>query len=228
MTTIIFQIVLIIHIICGTFGLTAGTLAMVISKTRQLHKTVGKVFFYSILGVFITSIYMSIVHNNIFLLLVGFFSFYLAATGYRILFLKKLNSAVIKPKLLDYLIAATGVLSGIAIIILGIFLFIKGNMFGFVCFNFGFISIWLGYKDAIKFKNLPTEKTHWIKSHALRMAGAYTATVTAFVVVNIQISNGWILWILPSLLIIPITKKILNNFINPKTKKSIIKNFKNV
>lgn len=216
MTTTIFQIVLIIHIICGTFGLIAGTIAMFISKTKKMHKTAGKVFFFAMLGIFVTSIYMSIAHNNIFLLLVGFFSFYLALTGYRILFLKKLGITIIKPKLIDHLIAATGILSGIAIIVLGVFLFINRNMFGIVCFNFGFVSIWLGYQDAIKFKFPPTSKTHWIGAHAFRMAGAYVATVTAFIVVNIQINNGWILWILPGIIIIPITKRIVKNFLNPK------------
>ncbi|WP_396178585.1 hypothetical protein [Flavobacterium sp.] len=219
-TAKIVPIVLIVHIFFGAFGLTAGTLALFINKTLKLHKIAGKVFFYSMLGIFLTSIYMSLVSGNLFLLLVGFFSFYLAATGYRILFLKRLHVAIIKPKLLDYLIVATGVISGIAIIGLGVFLFSKGNMFWVVSCSFGLVSIGLGYKDAIKFKHPPTDKTHWIKSHASRMAGAYTATVTAFIVVNIQMANGWILWILPALIIIPTSQKIVNKFLAPH-KKSI-------
>lgn len=218
----IFFSLLILHIISGGLGLITGTIAMATDKKGKVHKLAGKLFFYAMLGIFVTSIYMSIAHNNLFLLLVGFFSFYLAATGYRILFLKTLHFKKVKPTILDYGIAATGVLAGLALLILSIILFYKTNSFGIVTICFGAFSTWFGYSDWAKFKHPPTDKKHWISSHGMRMAGAYTSTITAFVVVNFQIAQGWILWLLPTIIIIPIAKKIVKNITHSKLNSQII------
>jgi uncharacterized membrane protein len=223
MSTLIFNIVLALHIISGSIGLLTGTIAMVANKKQKLHKKVGVVFFYAMAGVFTSSLYMSIAKNNWFLLLIGFFSFYLAATGYRILFLKKLGVVKIAPKAIDYFIASMGFFAAITLLIATFFLLKHGNMFGVVSFNFGCISFWLAYSDLKKFKVPPTNKMHWIASHGMRMAGAYTATVTAFIVVNIQIQQGWILWLLPAAIIIPIAKRIVKNFLKPKQKNTSFK-----
>jgi uncharacterized membrane protein len=214
MPQLIFSIFLILHIISGSTGLIAGTIAMASKKSGPIHRLAGKIFFYAMAAIFVTSIYMSIAHNNLFLLLVGFFSFYLAVTGYRILYLKTLHFKQVQPKLVDYCISATGLLAGIALLVLSVVLFSKVNMFGVVTLSFGCLSVWFGYSDLIKFKHPPTNKKHWIISHGMRMAGAYTATITAFVVVNVQIKQGWILWLLPAILVIPIAKRVVNKFIN--------------
>jgi uncharacterized membrane protein len=219
MNTSIFNIVLILHIISGTIGLLGGTIAMVLKKTGKLHKTIGKTFFYAMVGVFVTSVYMSIAKNNLFLLMVGFFSFYSAATGYRILYLKKLGQVKIAPKLLDYVIGFTGLLAGVAMLVITVLVFIKGNMFGTVTLTFGAISTFMGFKDLAKFKYPPTQKLHWLESHGMRMAGAYTATVTAFVVVNIDSPYQWVFWILPTFIIIPIAKRIVNRYTKKPSKK---------
>ena len=212
MAQLIFSALLILHIISGGIGLVAGTVAMVSQKSKSAHRLAGKIFFYAMAGIFFTSIYMSIAHNNMFLVLIGFFSFYLTATGYRILYLKTLHFKKTQPQLLDYFIAATGLLVGIALLILSVFLLFKINMFGIVTLSFGCLSGWFGYSDLIKFKYQPNNKKHWIISHGMRMAGAYTATITAFVVVNVHIAQGWILWLLPAIIIIPIAQKVVNTF----------------
>jgi hypothetical protein len=219
MNTPIFNLVLILHIISGTIGLLSGTIAMSLKKTGKLHKTIGKTFFYAMALVFVTSVYMSIVKNNLFLLMVGFFSFYTAATGYRILFLKKLGQQKITPKLIDYIIGSTGILAGLAMLVITVLIFIKGNMFGMVTLTFGSISTWMGYKDFAKFKYPPIQKLHWLESHGMRMAGAYTATVTAFIVVNINSPWQWVFWILPTFIIIPIAKRVVNRYTKKPSKK---------
>jgi uncharacterized membrane protein len=84
----VFQAVLILHIICGTTGLLTGTTIMMLRKGGKTHRNLGKIFFAGMAGIFITSLYMSLVKGNWFLLCVGFFSFYLAASGYRVLYFK--------------------------------------------------------------------------------------------------------------------------------------------
>jgi uncharacterized membrane protein len=223
MSSSIFNIVLILHITSGTIGLISGTMAMCLKKAGKLHKTIGKFFFYAMAGIFITSFYMSIAKNNIFLLMVGFFSFYSAATGYRILYLKKLGKIKISPKLLDYVIGFTGLLAGLAMLIITVLIFKQGNMFGTVTLTFGAISTWMGYKDLAKFKYPPTQKLHWLESHGMRMAGAYTATVTAFIVVNINSPYQWVFWILPTFIIIPIAQRIVNRYVKKPSKNFALK-----
>lgn len=215
----IFLVALILHIISGSLGLISGTVAMLVKKAGKLHKRAGRVFFYAMLGVFVSSIYMSIVKDNVFLLLVGFFSLYLVSTGYRILYLKKLGLQPIAPKAIDWLIGLTGMVAGTCMLAYAVFLFYHKSQFGIVIFSFGCLAFWLGFKDMRKFWVRPTEKTHWINSHGMRMAGAYTATITAFVVVNIQIQQQWILWLLPALVVIPLAQRTVNRFINPVQKK---------
>ncbi|MCL6461796.1 MAG: hypothetical protein I4O51_07990 [Flavobacterium micromati] len=207
----IYTLVLIIHIISGFAGLASGTVA--ISKTNSIktHKIAGKVFFYAMLFIFITSTLMCLMKTNHFLLLIGFFSFYLTCTGLRILQLKSSTKNKLEPTFVDYVISITGISVGILILIFAYLLFQSNNNFGIVSLFFGSISIFLGVSDGRKFSKTLTNKFHWINTHAMRMAGAYVATVTAFIVVNVQINQGWILWILPSLIIIPIAKKIVKN-----------------
>jgi uncharacterized membrane protein len=219
MNTSIFNLVLILHIISGTIGLLSGTVAMSLKKTGKLHKTIGKTFFYAMAFVFVTSLYMSIIKNNLFLLMVGFFSFYTAATGYRILFLKKLGQQKITPKFIDYVIGFTGLLAGIIMLVITVLIFMKGNMFGMVTLTFGGLSTWMGYKDFAKFKYPPTQKLHWLESHGMRMAGAYTSAVTAFIVVNIDSPYQWVFWILPTFIIIPIAQRIVNRYTKKPSKK---------
>lgn len=211
MYTTIYTFVLIIHIISGFLGLLSGTIAIMKTNSIKTHKKVGKVFFYAMVFIFITSTIMCLMKTNIFLLLVGFFSFYLACTGYRVLQLKSIYKNNLKPKFIDFLISIIGMLAGITIFILAYFLFQSNSNFGFVCLFFGSISLFFGITDLRKFYITITDKFFWMRAHALRMAGAYVATVTAFIVVNVQINNGWILWILPGVIIIPIAQKIVNN-----------------
>jgi hypothetical protein len=221
MSSIIFKIILGIHICCGSLGLICGTIAMIANKTKKTHKTNGLVFFYAMLGIFVSSVYMSIVTNNAFLLLIGFFSFYLAASGYRILFLKELATKGLKPTWVDYILGGSALIVGLLLIVSSVILFTHKNMFGTVTLTFGVLSLLLGYTDFKKFYVPTTNKLFWIANHGGRMGGAYTATITAFLVVNIHIQQNWILWLLPSVIITPIVTKMTNKFIKKITVKNI-------
>ena len=159
-------------------------------------------------GVFVTSLYMSLAKNNWFLLCIGFFSFYLTCSGYIILKAKSEKQAA-KVHLLHSIICVGGFLAGVAMIGIAIMLFSLGSMFGTVPAVFGLISITLSFRDYRVMNGKVDLKQVWLRSHAFRMAAAFAATLTAFVVVNIQIEQQWILWLLPAFIVLPITKRIL-------------------
>lgn len=199
--TSLLKIMLILHIISGFLSLACGLLSMLNKKGARQHHLTGKLFFAGMTGVFITATFISIVKNIPFLFMVGFFSYYLACSGYRALYLKKLHMQQ-QPAVLDYTISLTGIVAGLALIGFSYVWFTQRGMWGSVPLTFGFFCLLSGWKDIRRFYKRPTDKLHWFFTHGSRMGGAFAATVTAFIVVNVQIGSlTWLLWILPGALI---------------------------
>jgi uncharacterized membrane protein len=212
----LFFAVLMAHIASGFTGLLSGTAIMVLPKGGLFHRRLGRVFFWAMAGIFITSIFMSLVKANWFLLCIGFFSFYLAASGYRILYLKPLKKFTQKPGKVDHLLGISGIMAGIGMWILSGMLIKDGDIFGVVPAVFGTISISLAIRWYRMFVKPPTQKNHWVRTHAMRMSGAFTSTVTAFVVVNVQTGPSWFWWLLPTAIIIPLAIRQLRRFLGGK------------
>ncbi len=206
------RIAIIIHIISGSVALSCGLLSMLNKKGTRIHRQTGKIFFGSMTGVFITATFISVVKNIPFLFMVGFLSYYLACSGYRALYLKKLHLQQ-NPALIDWFINITGVLAGTGLIIFSYSWFLQKGVWGLVPFSFGLFCFRNGVSDISSFYKRPVIKQHWLFKHGARMGGAFAATLTAFIVVNINIgSASWILWILPGVLTGIWVSKILNGY----------------
>jgi uncharacterized membrane protein len=199
--TSLLKIMLILHIISGFTALTCGLFSMLNKKGARNHRLTGKLFFYGMTGVFVTATFLSIAKNIPFLFMVGFFSYYLTCSGYRALYLKKLHLQQ-QPAPLDWVISVTGMVSGLALATFSYFWFTQRGMWGAVPLSFGVFCFLSGWKDLRRFYHRPDNKQHWFFSHGSRMGGAFAATVTAFIVVNVKIGSlSWLLWILPGVLI---------------------------
>jgi len=197
-TALFLRILLIIHIAGGTTALVSGLIAMLTHKGGTAHRRAGKVYFWGMTGVFISAVILSLAKDNIFLLLVGFFSYYLTARGYRILYLKKLSSGQ-KAAAADWLITGVAALFIVALTGWGIFLLMAGYSMGIVAIAFAFIGALFVRKDILQFVRPPKEKMHWWYGHISSMGGSYISASTAFVVTNIQLPQyQWVLWLLPS------------------------------
>ncbi len=194
-------IALIIHIATGFLALITGFISMLNRKGGKRHRLTGKLFFAGMTGVFISATIISLIKGLAFLFMVGFFSYYLACSGYRSLSLKKLHLKQ-KPAGLDWFISVVGVLSGIALIVFSAFWFRDRGAWGMVPFSFGLFCLISGIKDIKSYFIPPVNKQHWLLTHGGRMGGSFAATFTAFIVVNVNIGNlTWILWILPGTLV---------------------------
>jgi uncharacterized membrane protein len=199
--TSLLKIMLVLHIISGFLSLTCGLFSMLNKKGARQHRLTGKIFFFGMTGVFVTATFIALVKNIPFLLMVGFFSYYLACSGYRVLYLKKqhLNQ---QPALLDWTISFTGLVAGLTLMTFSYSWFTQRGMWGSVPLTFGIFCLTSGWKDIRRFYKRPGDKQHWIFTHGGRMGGAFAATVTAFIVVNVNIGSwSWLLWILPGALI---------------------------
>ncbi len=156
-TALILRILLIIHIAGGTTALVSGLVAMLTHKGGVAHRRAGKIYFWGMTGVFISAVVLSLAKDNIFLLLVGFFSYYLTARGYRILYLRQLSSGQ-KATAADWLITGVAALFIIALTGWGIFLLMAGYSMGVVAIAFAFIGALFVRKDILQFVRPPKEK----------------------------------------------------------------------
>lgn len=189
-----------LHIAGGTLSLLSGLGAMFTKKGSVPHRTSGKIYFWSMTTVFVTALALSIGHNQMFLLMVAFFSYYLTVRGYRMLYLKGLSAGQ-RAKWVDWLITTV---AGLFIIFLfgwGANAFYNGDHMGIVGMVFGGIGISYLAADLKNFLGSPPEKMHWWFGHITSMGASYIAASTAFVVVNISIPGfGWVPWIVPSII----------------------------
>jgi len=178
----IFKTVLIIHILFGSVALFVAPAAMVTRKGGRWHRRWGKIFFWTITGVAITAVVMSLIRSGLFFLLIALFSFYLALTGYRVLFRKTRQQG---PGKADWTAASTMLLGSLVLVAYGFYLMLSSS-FGIVAIVFGVIGLLLAMLDMRNFLHHPADKMAWWYSHMTRMLAAYIATVTAFSVVNFK------------------------------------------
>jgi Predicted membrane protein (DUF2306) len=178
----IFRAVLIIHILFGSVALFVAPAAMLTRKGGLWHRRWGKIYFWSITVVASTAVVMSLIRSGLFFLLVALFSFYLALTGYRVLYRKTPQQ---RPRKVDWAATSTMLLGSLALIAYGVYQMLTSS-FGMVAIVFGVIGLLFGISDIRDFLHHPPEKMAWWYSHMTRMLAAYIATVTAFSVVNFK------------------------------------------
>ncbi len=194
------SIMLVLHIAGGTVSLITGLIAMLTAKGSKPHRLAGKIYFGGMSAVFVGAVTNGIGHHKDFLLMVGFFSFYMTVRGYRILFLKKINQGQ-KAALIDWIITGVSSVFILGLLGSGVWALTQGEGMGAAAITFGLVGISFLFSDIRNFIKPPKEKMHWWYTHIGSMGGSYISAVTAFIVVNIQLPQfNWVLWILPSVI----------------------------
>ena len=192
-------ILLSIHILAGTIALLCAALAISSEKGKKFHVLSGRTYFWSMVGIFLTAIPMSIINSNIFLFLIAIFSFYLAFAGMRFAKNRKGIATTI-----DWIAVILMILSGLGMWALAVIYFINDNSQYITLFVFGFIALALGYGDYRSHKNKTAIGKERIAKHLTNMMAGTIAVVTAVLVVNVNIEPIWIWWLLPTAVITPI------------------------
>ncbi|HLP51957.1 MAG TPA: hypothetical protein VK154_13805 [Chitinophagales bacterium] len=182
------------HIAAGGTALLSGLVAILTTKGGKVHKRSGLVFFYCMLLVAFSAFVIAIAKGNGFLLAIAMFSFYLNYFGYR-----ALKNRDAKFKWFDWAVVLFS--SGTALYMLytrQIVLVAFGTLLLYLLFNA--IRPQLMGEEKIK-----EARRRRVLAHLGNMMGSYIATVTAFVVVNINfVKPGWIVWLLPTALGLPV------------------------
>ena len=193
------RILLLFHILCGSLSLISSALSISSKKGQRTHRFFGKIYFWGMVGVFLTAIPLAIIKLNVFLLLIAIFSFYLASAGMRF----AVNRRGI-PKLIDWIAVILMFFSGIAMLILGLKYYFNDDTQFVTLLIFGSIALFLSYNDYVSFIKRNAVGKHRIIRHLTNMLAGTIAVITAFLVTNFRTEPEWILWVLPTIVITPI------------------------
>lgn len=202
--------ILILHILCGFSALLSGTVAIFTKKGKGRHVKTGQIYLWSMTAVGITALYLSMVRPNIFLLLISIFSFYMTWSGYRAIHWKNRPMDTI-PYVFNLALTVAVALSGLVMIGVpvanwaGINIAPVISRFSTILLVFGIINTGMAGLDLINlFRPSRSSKFWWMYQHIGRMGGAFIATVTAFVVVNITFLPDLIVWLAPTIVGTPL------------------------
>ena len=195
-----------IHIVAGTTALFAAPVAMMVAKGGKWHRLLGKVFFFGMAMICLTSVFMALLKpDRLWLGLLGVFSFHLAASGYRSLYLKKLHEGL-KPAAVDlWLHGVAGLING-GLLIWGVaHLFMKVQDLRSILYAvFGAIGMFFVITNITRFYKRKHDKREWFFGHITGMLGGYIATVSAFSAVNFGTwfpwMPAWLVWLWPTLI----------------------------
>lgn len=208
--TIMTHILLIVHIIAGFTALAAGFIAIITQKGKGWHIWSGRIYYWSMIFVAITAIFLSAVRPNLFLLFISLFSFYLTWSGYRAIRWKNKplpNDIQIFNKLLVPLFFLTGiVMVALSLATLsGIVQYQLLQQSSIVLLVFGMIFAILTARDlSLRIGWISRSKFQWMFDHIQGMLAAYIATFTAFLVVNVTFLPMVVVWLTPTVIGTPL------------------------
>jgi uncharacterized membrane protein len=205
--SLIFNVLLVLHIIGGTAGIMSGTINIIRKKGDLLHKNVGKIFLYSMLMTGFSSLTLATMHPNNLLFIIGIFTIFLVGTGRRYLSLKGLAKGQ-RPHLVDWLLTGMMLVFGIIFISFGVYFLIKNELFGIVYLVFGLTGLRYVMKDFNYYRGQKiTLKNYWLIEHIGRTMAGYLASLTALLVVNsayLSFIPTVLLWLLPTIVFVPL------------------------
>jgi len=194
-----YDILLPIHIVAGFCSLLSAFGAILTKKGQTWHIRSGRVFFWGMVVVFVTALPMTFLRPNLFLFLVAIFSFHQALTGWR-----TARNRAGRPAWVDWAAAGVMTAAGAGMLIFGVVLLVSEEMLGLVLLAFGGLGGGFGLSDWRQLRRSPLTGKRRIATHLTRMLGGTIATVTAFVVTNFQFSPPVVLWLVPTVVLVPL------------------------
>ena len=204
-------LLLALHIAAGATALLTALLAFLFKASNSAHKWhvySGLIFFGSMAVVFGTAVPLAVIGENVFLLFIGVFSFYLAWSGWRYA-----RRRPIEPRAADRVGAGLMAASAVGMIAYGAWMVGAGDGLGIALAVFGFIGGSLCLADL---RGRRVEYRERISGHLTRMLAAAIATITAFLVTNVQAEPAFVIWLAPTVVITPLiywwNRKIRSGF----------------
>ena len=176
----ILEILKPIHILAGSLTLISGVVAMTAQKGQPTHRLAGKIFFWSMAVTTLLGLNAGIFKPELHIFIpIAIISFYQAATGYRILFIKTLQKGQ-KPQLVDWILTLGMLLTSSVFVVLGVINLSTDLFFAIVLFAFSTIGLYCCAVDLYNYIKKPSNKFYWLFIHIFRMSHGFIAALTAF------------------------------------------------
>lgn len=185
----LFQTFLYLHIISGGAALLTGAVAAIARKGNKIHRKAGLTFVYGMIITAISATVLARMHPNSFLLSIAIFSLYLTFSGW----IWTMRIPLKQKKAHARLIGFGGLGSGFFLLSMAI---AELPAIHYVLIVFGILQLLFSIPD-LSSKKDPKEN---VPRHGARIGGAYIATVTAFLVVNVEFLPFYLVWLLPSVI----------------------------
>ena len=193
---------ILVHIAAGVTGLIFAPLALATRKGSRAHRRWGKIYFWAMMAVALTALPIALFRPALFLAFIAVLSFYLAFSGYRVLYLKGLARGG-HAQTGDWLAAlvalgACGTLAGLGLLHPAL----VSNL-GVVALVLGGIGVQSALQDLRRFLRPPASGSFWVQVHLSRFIGSYIAGLTAFavnVVPRFAPEAGLYAWLAPTVL----------------------------
>ena len=194
----IIRLVLWLHIGAGFTAFFVAPVALATRKGGDTHRKWGKVYFWAMTVSVLSSLLVAAYRPNVFLFLIGVFSFYLAFTGYRVM-RRKLPLDGQSATTLDWAVASLTLAASLFMLAQGsINLSTFGLRLNPVLMLFGVLGIMAAGNDIYKFLRPPSDKNAWYFGHMTGMVASYIAAVSAFSVVNFTFLPPLVRWLWPT------------------------------
>lgn len=192
-----YAILLAFHIASGSIALISALGALLVAKGKKAHRRWGISYVCSMALISITAWTMSALKPNPFLFAIGCFSAYLVASGYA-----RTKNRSGKATTFDWTISGLGLVTSLVMLSLGL---ASTGTIHIVLIVFAGVSGVLSVIGIIGLRQHKFKGNERIINHMVHMMGGTIATVTAVAVVNIRgVQPGWLVWIAPSVLIVPV------------------------
>lgn len=190
------------HVAAGVISLVAAPVSMAVAKGGVAHRISGKIFFWSMVYIFVSAAILGTYHWKPFLLMVSVLSFYLVYSGYRALYQKQINLGK-GVQWYDWAVAAACGLFMLVFLIWSVDVMLKGgNVILLLFFSLGGLYSILTEVNAYIKK--PDVKHRWLFNHIGRMVGGFIAAVTAFSTNVLTFMPGLAQWLWPTLIGTPL------------------------
>lgn len=178
------EILKYIHILAGSITLITGLLSITSKKGQKIHRFSGKIFFYAMTITTALGLNAAIIKPELTIFIpIAIISFYQVASGYRILFIKKLQKNQ-NPKLVDWTLTSGMLITSFLFIYWGIQNLSKDIFYSIVLFSFSTIGLYCCGVDLYNYIRKPKNNMYWLYIHIFRMSHAFIAALTAFLVNN--------------------------------------------
>lgn len=221
----VMQGVVLVHIASGVLALLAGFGAIVTRpKGADLHRKAGRVYVYAMALALGTAVPLSLVRESLFLLLIAVFTAYTVFTGYRVLSRKRPSAGEASP--LDRTVHWTMGVAGVVMVGYGAGSMVVGSVsLNPVLVLFGGLGVWMARGELTAIDEPPSDPRAWFFNHIGFMGGAYIATVTAALAVNLSQVPTLVAWLGPTAIGVPLieltTRKYRRRFEDTATPEGL-------